>query len=133
MAAVNLDFRDFYVKSPDNKNYDPSLIEEDDIIQTIIQRYELLIFSNKGDLVGDPNFGPSLQDLLFNSNVPSTFIVDLLKIQITEYLPELDIIGYDLKAEFVQDLRLEQDYLITYLSFKDYEVYAQIGNVNGII
>ena len=82
--AINLDFRDFYVKSPDNPSYNSFLIEEDDIIQTIIQRYELLIFSNKGDLIGDPNFGTSLEDLLYNTNVPSSFIVDLLKLQIND-------------------------------------------------
>ena len=131
--AINLDFRDFYVKSPDNPSYNSFLIEEDDIIQTIIQRYELLIFSNKGDLIGDPNFGTSLEDLLYNTNVPSSFIVDLLKLQINEYIPELNVIGYNLSAEFVQDESNLQDYLVTYLSFKDYEVFAQIGNVNGII
>jgi hypothetical protein len=127
-----IDFRDFYILYPGHPKYETSKLIEDDLIRIIVQKYEMIIFTNKGDVLGDPNFGASLEELLFETNVSKRFVEREITNQIIDYIPELFGIDFELKVEFVEDTNSFQNLLFIYFKLKDFEVYAQIGRTLGI-
>jgi len=125
---ASLDFRDFYIKYEGHPKYRSNLIIEDDIVSVIIQKYELLLFTNKGELLGQPEFGCNLEELLFQTKVSSQFVVDTINNQIRQFIPEMVNMNYRLSVEFVKDYTSYQEAMFIYLTLADYEVFARVGD-----
>ena len=124
MAAFN--FIDFYIGYPGHPNYKSPELIEDDLIRAIVQKYEMIIFTNKGELLGDPNFGADLPSLLYETKLSSEMIEGDIRAQIADYINEIDDIDYDLKVEFFEDPERYQEYMVIGFKIKDYEVYANV-------
>lgn len=121
------DYTDFYIKNKFEPKYLDSLIIEEDIINVIIQKYKLIIFTNKGDLLGDPDFGGDIELLLFQTKVSESFVKNEIIKQINKYIPELMNMNYGLELIFTQDPNNYQDMLFIKFSITDVQVYAQFG------
>lgn len=128
---ASIDFTDFYILYKDHPRYVEKELIEDEVINVIIQKYEMILFTNKGEVLGDPNFGADLLELLYQTKVSDTFVKDIINEQIYTYIPELLNTNYTLEVSFSQDPENYQDIMFTYLKFSDYEVYAQIGNLSS--
>ena len=126
MATVN--FTDFYILYNGHPRYDQNQLFEDEIINVIIQKYEMIIFTNKGDVLGDPDFGANLLELLYETKVSEIFVRNTINEQIALYIPELYGINYDLNIIFVQDPDDFRDIMFINMKISDIEIYAQIGN-----
>jgi hypothetical protein len=122
--AVN--FTDFYISYPGHPRFRDKRIIEDDIIRVIIQKYEMILFTNKGELLGDLNFGADLPRLLHQTMVSAETTEKNIFEQIFTYIPEIAEINFDLKVEFFQDPDSFQDRMEINFTIKDYEVYAII-------
>jgi hypothetical protein len=124
MASFN--FIDFYIGYPGHPRFrEPELIE-DDVIRVIIQKYEMVIFTNKGELLGDPNFGADLPILLYETRLSAEAIEGDIRAQIADYIPEVDGIDYDLKVEFFEDPERYQEYMVIGFKIKDFEVFTSV-------
>jgi len=124
MASFN--FIDFYIGYPGHPRFrEPELIE-DDVIRVIIQKYEMVIFTNKGELLGDPNFGADLPLLLYETRLSAEAIEGDIRAQIADYIPEVDGIDYDLKVEFFEDPERYQEYMVIGFKIKDFEVFTSV-------
>ena len=66
---AEFDFRDLYIGYEGHPRFTINKIITDDIIRVIVQKYEMIIFTNKGELFGDPNFGADLTRLLFETKI----------------------------------------------------------------
>lgn len=126
-----LDFRDFYIEYKGHPNFNPERIEEDDIIRVIIQKYEMILFTNQGDVLGEPNFGGNLEDLLYQTSVSAEFVKRELNQQILQYIPEIINIDYKLDIVFAQDETTYQEVMFINFEIQDYKVFAQIGTIYG--
>jgi phage baseplate assembly protein W len=91
----------------------------------------MILFTNHGELLGDPNFGGNLEELLYETKVSATYVESQLNGQIVEYIPEIADIGYKLEAVFAQDTENYQEMLFINFELKDYKVFAQIGKLYG--
>ena len=124
---ASIDFKDFYIKYEGHPKFTNNNIIEEDIINVIIQKYELLLFTNKGEVLGQPNFGADLEEYLFQTKVSATFVKDTITRQIAEYIPELVQMNYKLEVSFVKDIESYQEAMFIYFTLADYEVFATIG------
>jgi hypothetical protein len=122
-----LDYVDFYILGPEDPSFNDTNIIEDDIIQVIIQKYKSIIFTNKGDVLGDPNFGADIELLLYETKVSEDYVTKIIIEQINTYIPELVNMNYSLELAFAQDATTFQDAMFIYFTIADYEVYAQFG------
>jgi len=127
---ASFDFSDFYILYKDHPRYVNKELIEDEVISVIIQKYEMILFTNKGEVLGDPDFGADLLELLYQTKVSDVFVKDIINEQISLYIPELLETNYTLNVVFVQDPENYQDIMFIYLRFADYEVYAQVGKLN---
>lgn len=122
-----LDYVDFYIVGPDDPTYNDTYLVEDDIINVIIQKYKSIIFTNKGDVLGDPNFGGDIELLLYETKVSEDYVTKTIIEQINQYIPELVNMNYSLQVAFAQDATTFQDVMFIYFNIADYDVYAQFG------
>lgn len=123
----NYNFIDFYISYPGHPKFRQLELIEDDVIRVVVQKYEMLIFTNKGDVLGEPNFGANLTQLLHETRLSSESIEGELRAQIADYIPEIDSIGYQLSVEFYDDTERFQEYMVINFVIKDYEVYATVN------
>lgn len=120
MAAI--DYRDFYIKYPQHNLYNENLIFTDTKTEMIVNKIEMVLFTNKGDFIGDPDFGCDLEFFLWQTRVSATKIDSVIRDQFTKYIPELDNIGYELNVSIMQgEIR---DILIIDITLNDQTIQA---------
>jgi phage baseplate assembly protein W len=124
---AEFDFKDHYIGYKGHPRFIINKIVEDDVIRVIIQKYEMLLFTNKGDLLGDPDFGCDLTKLLFQTRISAEGVKKIIIEQIRKYIPELSTTNFQLEASFFQDPENYQDVLQIDFQLADYEVYAIIS------
>ena len=109
------DFKDFYIRYPGHTKYVPNKMIQDDTIEVVVQKLEMLLFTQTGELFGDIGFGSDLEYYLWQTDIPSNDLRNLITTQISNYIPELEQIGYTLKINIfegtVQDI-LVLDFVI---------------------
>lgn len=119
-------FIDFYIGYPGHPRFKNLELIEDDIVRVIIQKYEMVIFTNKGELLGDPNFGAGLTELLHETRISAESVEADIRAQIADYIPELEGIDYDLTIEFVEDPENFQEVMLVNFTVAGYEIYASV-------
>jgi len=122
-----IDYVDFYILGPEDPTFNDNDLVEDDIINVILQKYKSIIFTNKGDVLGEPTFGADIELLLYETKVSEDYVTNIIIEQINTYIPELTTMNYTLQVLFAQDSLTFQDIMFIYFNIADYEVYAQFG------
>lgn len=115
---------DFYARGPEHGNYDPSVIEINTPVDSIVSRIEMIIFTNKGEVLGDSEFGADLEFYLFKTQVDATYIEDIIKQQINKYIPEMANIPFDIVAEFISGGSENSDALLISVYVYEQEITA---------
>lgn len=123
MAA---EFIDFYIGYPGHPRFRSPELIEDDVVRVIVQKYEMILFTNKGDLFADPSFGADLYLLLHETRLSAAAIENDIKGQIDKYIPEISNVDYFLLVEFFEDPERHQEYMEITFRINDYEVYASV-------
>ena len=118
---------DFYILYPGHPRYESANLIEDDLIRIIVQKYEMIIFTIKGDVLGDPNFGASLEELLNTTLLSGIAVEESIKSQIDTYIPELEGRKYKLRVEFIEDPTDFRELMVVYFELADYEVLSIFG------
>lgn len=120
----NFNFIDFYIGYPGHPLYKTLDIIEDDVVRVIVQKYEVIIFTNKGELLGDPNFGADLVKLLHETRVSAESVEVDIRAQIADYIPEIDGLEYELSVEFIEDPERHQEVMVVNFTLNGYQVDA---------
>jgi hypothetical protein len=124
---ASFDYTDFYILYRGHPRYRKGEIQESELVDIIIQKYEVMLFTNKGEVLGQPDFGADLLDLLNQTKVSASFVKTKIEEQIQKYIPELSRINYSLNVVFTQDPENYQDIMFINLRFADRDIYAQFG------
>ena len=120
------DFTDFYILYPGHPRFTDAKIIEDDVISVIIQKWEMILFTNKGDVFGLPNFGGNLVELLHETRLSAEVIEADLTRQILSYIPEIEGVPYTLKVSIYQDPERHQEWMEVAFNISEYEVYITV-------
>lgn len=83
------DIRSFYIRDKYHPNYNSNLIITDTELAEIVNKIEVVLFTNKGDFIGDLNLGANLEFYLWQTRVSAEFIKNIIQEQFDEYIPEL--------------------------------------------
>jgi len=100
MPTANI--KDLNIRGVGHPKYNDRRIIEDRPIEFIVQKLENILFTNQGDVLGDPNFGANLEYYLWSTNVPAKKIQKNIQIQIDEYLNELNTYDYDFSVDLYE-------------------------------
>lgn len=120
------DFTDFYILYRGHPRYNPNKIIEDDIVAVILQKWQMICFTNKGDLFGEPGFGGNLQYYLHETRLSESTIEEDLNLQLQTYIPELSNIPYVLQVNIYEDPERYQEWMEIYLQVSEYEIVINV-------
>jgi len=79
---------DIYTKRNIEVNYRDDKLDELDPIKIYIQKIKMILFTSKGEIIGDSNFGVDLERLLFKKNLNNEQIKKEIQDQIGQYCSE---------------------------------------------
>lgn len=114
------DYSDFYLKYPGHNRYKENVLIEDDVIEVIEQKLEVILFTNKGDLYGEPEMGCDLEYYLWQTRVGLPIIEKKIINQIELYIPELKEIGYNIELNIFEGVI--RDILIITISINGFNM-----------
>ena len=124
---MSVNFKDYYTGFQGHPKFISNKIIEDDPIRVIVQKYEMLIFTNKGDLLGDPDFGCDLQRLLFQTKISSSNVKNTIIQQINKYIPEISGTGYTLEVSYMDNPDKYQEIMVVDFQLTDYKITTVIS------
>ena len=119
MAKVP-NYKDIYTRWPEHPRYNSRQIIEDDLIEVIVQKLEMVLFTNKGEVFGDLDFGASLETYLWETNLSNLNLEQVIYEQIDKYIPELNDIEFDFDLEMFEGTL--RDIMILNFVIKGYNV-----------
>jgi hypothetical protein len=120
-------FTDFYLGYPGHPRFRSTALIEDEALRVIIQKWEMILFTNKGEVFFDPNFGGDLHYYLHDTRLSAETIETDLKRQVSRYISELNNIEYTLKVNFFEDPERYQEYMEIYFQVRDLDVYLVVS------
>ncbi len=124
---TNFNFTDFYLGYPGHPRFRTPELIEDDAIRVIVQKWEMILFTNKGEVFFDTDFGGDLVYYLHETRLSAETIESDLKSQVAKYISELNNIEYTLKVTFFEDPERFQEYMEIFFQVRDLDVYLVVG------
>ena len=121
------DFTDFYITNANDPTYVDLELIEDDIISVILQKFKMILFTTKGEVLGAYDLGADLEILLFETSVSESYVEGTIIDQINNFIPELINMNYTLSVVFTKNPTSYYDIMHIYFKLSDFEVYAQFG------
>ena len=92
---------DIYFKLPSDPVFDAFGIEEESALEIFLQQVDMILTTTKGSVLGDPDFGVSLDQYLWSYSGGSGSIKQDVQQQINQYV-ETDVpIDYNIDVSFI--------------------------------
>jgi hypothetical protein len=114
------DFKDISIRWKGHPKFNEAKLIEDELIEVIVQKLEILLFTNRGSVLGEEGMGCDIEYYLWSTSIPVENIRKNIIFQISQYIPELYTIDFDLNIEiFEGEVR---DILILDFVIKGYNV-----------
>jgi hypothetical protein len=92
---------DIYFKLPSDKIFDPYGIEEESSLEIFLQQIDMILTTEKGSVLGDPEFGLNLDQYLWSFSGGSGSIRQEIERQIANYIFLQDPIDYQIDVNFI--------------------------------
>jgi len=80
--------RDFYIRPENDPAYRPDQFEVYDELESALQQIKMTLFTRKGEVLGDPEFGVETEKYLFEFNIDPFALTKEAGGQINKYVGE---------------------------------------------
>ncbi len=80
--------RDFYTRTMDDPKYLGDRVEISDELESAIQQVKMTLFTRKGEVLGEPDFGIDLDSYLFEYSIDPLSLAQDATGQINKYVAE---------------------------------------------
>lgn len=92
---------EFYIKEVNDPNYDDNMFEVDDNIGLLMTQLETLLFTPKGSILGNLEFGLNLEDYVYSFTYNDTMLKNVVESAITNNIPLSNQYPIDVNVEFL--------------------------------
>ena len=96
------------------------MIETGSPYEAILTKIRMIIFTTKGEVLGDPNFGLSLEQLLFELDFNAIQLKKAFYDQISTYIPDTANTPITIDVSFSQGTVRDIAYIDIYIDGKKY-------------
>lgn len=117
---VLLMLKEIYCRNESDPGYLPGILETTSPYEALLTKIRMIIFTNKGELLGDPNFGLSLEQMLFEIGANEKQITENFYGQLGIYVPDTVNMPIELKVSFTQGTVRDICYIDIYIDGKKY-------------
>lgn len=112
--------KEIYCRNESDPGYLPGILETTSPYEALLTKIRMIIFTNKGELLGDPNFGLSLEQMLFEIGANEKQITENFYGQLGIYVPDTVNMPIELKVSFTQGTVRDICYIDIYIDGKKY-------------
>lgn len=81
-------YRDFYLRPESDPAYQPDQLEVYDELENALQQIRMTLFTSKGEVLGEPNFGTDVDKYLFEFEIDPFSLTRDASSQINTYVSE---------------------------------------------
>jgi phage baseplate assembly protein W len=115
---------EFYIKSKNEPNFDPTKLQSESEIAQLIAQLEVIMFTRRGEVMGAPDLGCNLEDLVYELNYNISQIENEINNQIMNYVPLARKFAVEVTVEFASgverdavfvDILIDSQYLLQVL------------------
>lgn len=78
---------DFYIKHIGDPNYQTNIVQNNGEIEQLLTQIENTLFTRKRDVLGEPDFGCNLEDLVYSFGQNEFQIKNEIEKQLANYVP----------------------------------------------
>jgi len=79
--------RELYTRGPNDPNYKANQLETNDEIEMLLGQLRMILFTNRGEVLGAPDFGVNLEEALFSLDFNEYSLRSMLHDQIMKFCP----------------------------------------------
>lgn len=88
--------REIYFRDPTDPRWLPNIIETSSEIEVIINKLRMILMSKRGEVLGEPELGMDLEDMLFDFTFDENKVRQSFYAQIQKYVSEQDSYKIDI-------------------------------------
>jgi hypothetical protein len=104
--------RDFYTRTMDDPKYLADRVEISDELESAIQQVKMTLFTKKGEVLGEPDFGIDLDSYLFEYSIDPFSLGQDATGQINKYVAEARKRQITVKPSIYADDRANRDIFV---------------------
>lgn len=78
--------RDYYMREEGDPKFQQGKIETTDEIEELVNQIKMILLTNKGEVLGEPNFGVEIEKYLFEFDVDPFGLAGAASAQVGEYI-----------------------------------------------
>jgi hypothetical protein len=112
--------KEIYCRNLADPGFLPGIIETNSALEAILTKIRMIIFTKKGEVLGDPNFGLNLEEQLFELNFNGTQIKKEFYAQLVNYVPDTKNFPVSIEVTFVPGTVRDIAYIDIYIDGKKY-------------
>ena len=91
---------ELYIKTNGDPNYDPTKLQSDSRIATLLAQIDVILFTRRGEVLGEPGLGCNLEDLVYTFSYNDSQIKNEIEQQLTRYVPLAAEMNVSVDVEF---------------------------------
>lgn len=88
--------QEIYIRQPNDPKFNDKLLDISDEYEMLYSKILMILNTKKGEVLGDPSFGVSLEDYLFTFEVSDSEIQSAIFTQIQTYVDEYKLFNLKL-------------------------------------
>ena len=95
---------EFYVRSLGDPGYNPDKLQQDDDLSMLLTQIETILFTKKGSVLGNPDFGANLEDYVYELRYNEYLIKSAINEQLNRYVPLSKKYPVSITVDFTEEL-----------------------------
>lgn len=108
--------REIYFRDSSDPKYKKELIETNSKLESVLNKIRMILFTNRGEILGEPNLGMNLEDYLFTFNFDQQELKSKFNSQVNAYIPEQSEFKINMDVSFESDGIKNYVYLYIYVN-----------------
>jgi hypothetical protein len=94
---------ELYIKTIGDPNFRDDQLQSDEEIQLMLTQIETLIFTNKGEVMGQPGFGLNLEDYVYSLMYNDDMLKGVVSSAISQWVPLSNKFPVDVNVEYTTE------------------------------
>jgi hypothetical protein len=94
---------EFYVKAIGDPGFNIEKLQQDSDISMLLTQIETILFTRKGSVLGNPDFGANLEDYVYELRYNDYLIKKVINDQIQKYVPLAQKYPVDIQVDFAEE------------------------------
>ena len=106
--------KEIYFRDPTDPKYNSKKLETSSNLESVLNKIRMLLYTNRGEVLGEPDLGMDLEDYLFQFGFDESELRNRFNSQINQYVPE----ARDFKISIDMDVETDsvQNHVYIYIN-----------------